>query len=109
MYRTFSTKSRTVTARVKSFSSNKITIFKTFTHNNKRFNRSTADQDTNRFTTNTATNSFTNIASVHGKICEKEKKNRFITAQYTYRFTNALKILHLNQRTPLLTTVNNRE
>ena len=41
------------------------------------------------------------------RFVKRSKNNRFITAQYTYRFTNALKILHLKQQTLLLTTINN--
>ena len=63
-------------------------------------------QGTNKFTANTAINSFTNtnITSVK-RLVNRSKNSRFITAHNTYRFTNSFSTNRFTRRTNMVTTM----
>ena len=100
-----STSNRRVTERLKIFSYSNITKTKRF-NRNERFNRFTTDQGTDRFTFNTARNSFTdtNIISVK-RLINRRKNNRFITAYMTHRFTHSFSTNRFARRTNIVTTL----
>ena len=106
IYWMFSTSNETIIDRVKSLAI--LTLLNQ--HYLHLFSRTPPNdcfyQGTNKFTANTAINSFTNtnITSVK-RLVNRSKNSRFITAHNTYRFTNSFSTNRFTRRTNMVTTM----